>query len=72
MAKTSLKVKQSSRAKYISVREFKKTQDAKDVEDLMVFYVNSDYAVFVLENLLTKEKFLVLKSQVGRKEVKTW
>ena len=43
------------------------TQDVQFVEDLIQFLENMVSAVFVLENLHTKVKFLVLRNLAGNK-----
>ena len=68
MAKTSIKVK-ANRPQNLKLENI---LDAKDVVDLMVYFVNLVYAVFVSENLQIKAKYLALKNQVGRKEVELW
>jgi hypothetical protein len=44
----------------------------KDVDVLTAYFVNTNYAVFALENLLIKAKSQALRNQVGRKEISLW
>ncbi len=55
MARKSMIVKSEREPKF----KVENTLDVKFVEDLMQFLRNMEFAVFVLENLLTKVKYLV-------------
>jgi len=54
-----------SGAKLLSIRQ-ELIQDVEYVVDHMQYLKNSVYAVFALENLLTRDKFLVARKQVGK------